>query len=143
MEYGKVEQVRNEPRKEIGGLVDSAQWASQAALAAEAKKGKDVRILDVRAISSITDYFVICSGTSTTHVRAIADNIEETLAKQGLHLHHMEGYYNGRWILLDYTDFVVHVMHEDEREYYGLERLWGDAREVAIPHGDAARTISA
>jgi len=109
-----------------------------AALSADDKKGMEVRILDIRSISTMADYFVICSGTSTTHVRAIADNVEQTLSKQhGLVLHHMEGYQNGRWILLDFGDLVVHVMHEDERHFYNLERLWGDAREVALPNSEA------
>ncbi|HWI52615.1 MAG TPA: ribosome silencing factor, partial [Symbiobacteriaceae bacterium] len=96
------------------------------------KKGKDVRILDIRSISSVADYFVICTGTSATHVRAIVDFVEEKLTEFGLRLHHMEGYQNGRWILLDFSDVVVHVMQAEERSFYNLERLWGDAPEVAF-----------
>lgn len=119
-------------------MVESAHMAHMAALSADDKKGQAVRILDIRSISTMADYFVICTGTSTTHVRAIADNVENTLSKQhGLLLHHMEGYQNGRWILLDFGDVVVHVMHEDERHFYNLERLWGDAREVALPRTEA------
>lgn len=137
MEYGKVEQVEIGERKGNAGLVESAKLARMAALAADDKKAKAVKILDIRSISSVTDYFVLCSATSTTHVRAIADTVEKQLSEAGLALHHMEGYQNGRWILLDFGDLVVHVMHEEERSFYNLERLWGDAREVAMPRSEA------
>jgi ribosome-associated protein len=137
MEYGKVEEVEIDSRKGNARLVESANAARVAALSADDKKGKDVRILDIRSISTVTDYFVICTGTSNTHVRAIADNVEAKLSELGLELHHTEGYQNGRWILLDFVDVVVHVMHKDEREFYNLERLWGDAREIAMPRSEA------
>jgi ribosome-associated protein len=111
--------------------------ARAAALSADEKKGKEVKILDIRSISTISDYFVICSATNSAHIRAIADTVEETVTQLGLTLHHMEGYQNGRWILLDFGDIVVHVMHEEERQFYNLERLWGDAREVAMPRSEA------
>ncbi|MFZ5827090.1 MAG: ribosome silencing factor [Bacillota bacterium] len=110
--------------------MESADMAQLAAHAAGEKKAKEVRILDIRSISAVADYFVICSGTSNTHIRAIADSVEELLTTKGLRLHHMEGYQNGRWILLDFGDLVVHVMQDDERSFYNLERLWGDAVEV-------------
>lgn len=138
MEYGKVEsQIEIAERKGSARLVESTHAARVAALTADDKKGKDVRILDIRSISSVADYFVICSATSNTHVRAIADNVEEKLTALGLKLHHMEGYQNGRWILLDFVDVVVHIMHTDERGFYNLDRLWGDAREVAMPRSEA------
>ncbi|HLN60850.1 MAG TPA: ribosome silencing factor [Symbiobacteriaceae bacterium] len=108
-----------------------------AALSADEKKAKDVKILDIRSISTVADYFVICSGSSTTQTRAIADYVEEKLSGQGLKLHHMEGYENGRWILLDFVDLVVHVFQGEERDFYNLERLWGDAHEVAMPRSEA------
>lgn len=137
MEYGIVEGVEIRRRKGNADLVESAAMARMAALTAEDKKAKEVRILDIRSISTITDYFILCSGTSTTHVRAIADHIEEKVSELGLPIHHMEGYQNGRWILLDFGEIVVHVMHEDERQFYNLERLWGDALEVAVPRAEA------
>lgn len=130
MEYGKVEEVAIDRRKGNDGLVESAQLARVAALSADEKKGKDVRILDIRSISTVADYFVICTGTSVTHCRAIVDFVEEQMSALGLSLHHMEGYHNGRWILLDFGDVVVHVMQAEERSFYNLERLWGDAPEV-------------
>jgi len=113
-------------------LTDSAELARWAAIAADEKKARDVRILDIRAISVVADYFVICTGNSGTHVRAIVDHVEEELAKKGYRAHHVEGYRGGRWVLLDFGDVVIHVMQEEERTFYNLERLWGDAVEVAI-----------
>ncbi|MGE5676231.1 MAG: ribosome silencing factor [Mycobacterium leprae] len=120
-------------------MVESAQVARMAALTADDRKAKEVRLLDIRSISTITDYFVLCSGTNTTHVRAIADHIEEKVTALGMPLHHMEGYQNGRWILLDFGGIVVHVMHEEERQFYNLDRLWGDALllEVSMPRSEA------
>lgn len=137
MEYGKVDEINLIERKGNAGLVESANVARVAALTADDRKAKEVRILDIRSISVMTDYFVICSGTSNTHVRAIADHVEEKLSSLGSALHHMEGYQNGRWILLDFGDVIVHVMHEEERQFYNLERLWGDARVVQMPRSEA------
>lgn len=96
------------------------------------KKARQVRILDIRNISPVTDYFVLCSASSTNQVRAIADHVEEGLDGLGVPQHHSEGYNNGRWVLLDYGDVVIHVFHEEEREFYDLERLWGDAPVVQV-----------
>lgn len=137
MEYGTLHEVNLALRKENAGLVESDQKARLAALSADDKKAREVKILDIRSITTVADYFVICSGTSPTHVRAIADNVEEKLLECGYPLHHVEGYQNGRWVLLDFGDVVVHVMLEEERQFYNLERLWGDAREVSIPISNA------
>lgn len=110
----------------------TAQMAQLAAKLMDDKKARQVRILDIRNISPVTDYFVLCSGGSTNQVRAIADHVEEALGGLGVPPGHAEGYRNGRWILLDYGDVVVHVFHEDDREYYDLDRLWGDAPEVQV-----------
>lgn len=104
--------------------------ASLAAVAAGDKKAKNVRILNVRELTSVTDYFVVCSAASAIQTRAIADHIEAELDKRSIRKHHVEGYGGGRWILLDYGDVVVHVFHDHEREFYNLERLWGDAKVV-------------
>lgn len=113
-------------------MTESAEMAQWAAFAADEKKAREVRILDIRGISGVTDYFVICSGTSSTHVRAIADHVEKHLSERGLKIDHVEGYRNGKWVLLDFGDLVIHVMQEEERAFYNLERLWGDAVEVAV-----------
>ncbi len=95
-------------------------------------KARDVVMLDLNEVSDATDYFVIASGTSDTHVRAIAEHVLEELRKEGVRVHHVEGLPQGRWVLLDYIDFVVHVFHPVLRDFYQLERLWSDASSVAI-----------
>ena len=91
------------------------------------RKAVDGLVLDLRSLSDAADQFVIASGTSDTHVRAIAEHVLETLRLQGVRAHHVEGLRAGRWVLLDYVDFVVHVFQPALREFYQLERLWGDA----------------
>jgi ribosome-associated protein len=100
------------------------------------RKAVDPVVLDLRGLSGATDYFVIVSGTSDAHVRGMADHLVTALAPKGLKPHHVEGLAQGRWVLLDYVDFVVHVFHPELREFYQLERLWGDAPVVAA--GDAS-----
>jgi ribosome-associated protein len=106
----------------------SLKLAREAANLALSKKAEDVVILDLRGLSTVTDFFVICSGSSDTHVRAISDAIEDGLEAEGVRKWHIEGYTHRRWVLLDYVDVVVHVFHHKTREFYLLERLWGDAK---------------
>ena len=108
------------------------EWALKAAEASEDKKANDIQILDVRGLTVIADYFLICSGSSETQVKAISRSIEERLAKEGLRPKKTAGKDQARWILLDYADLIVHVFHEDERKYYELERLWADAARISI-----------
>lgn len=105
----------------------SSERARLAALVAEDKKAREIAVLEVRDVTPIADYFVVCSGQSTLQVRAIADAIIERMEGTGHPLRHIEGYEGGRWVLLDYGDVIVHVFLADERDYYGIERLWGDA----------------
>jgi ribosome-associated protein len=100
--------------------------ARAAELALE-RKGYDVIVLDLRGISSATDFFVLASGRSDVQVKAIAEHISEELRREGTRPSHVEGLQGGRWVLLDYIDFVVHVFHPQAREFYQLENLWGDA----------------
>jgi len=102
------------------------------------RKAVDPLVLDLRGLCAATDYFVIVSGTSDAHVRGMADHLVTTLAPRGVAPHHVEGLAQGRWVLLDYVDFVVHVFHPELRDFYQLERLWGDAPVVAA--GDAGTT---
>ncbi|KFZ40819.1 ribosome silencing factor [Thermoactinomyces vulgaris] len=106
--------------------------AQLAATAAEEKKAQDVTVLDIRGLSVFADYFVICHGNSQTQVQAIATAIKEKLLENNVELKGMEGYQDARWVLMDLGDVVVHVFHKDDREFYGLERLWGDARQVHV-----------
>lgn len=95
------------------------------------RKAVDAVVLDLRGLCAATDYFVIASGTSDAHVRGMAEHLLTALAPRGIAPHHVEGLAQGRWVLLDYVDFVVHVFHPQLREFYQLERLWGDAPVVA------------
>ncbi|EFK39050.1 MULTISPECIES: ribosome silencing factor [Peptoniphilus] len=93
------------------------------------KKGIDIKVLDIKGLSSIADYFVIVSGNSVRQVSALADEIEEKMDEKGINLENIDGKTTSRWILLDYGDIIVHVFHKDEREYYDIERLWSKEEE--------------
>ena len=110
----------------------NAALARRAAQLALDLKATDVTVLDLRGVTDVTDFFVIASGTSDTHVRAVADHVMVEMKKEGAPVHHAEGLTQGRWALLDYVDFVVHVFHPTLRQFYQLERLWSDARELPI-----------
>ncbi len=103
-----------------------------AAQAAASKKAIDVVGLDLSGLDGVADYFLICSGSSEPQVKAIAEAVEDQLRISGAKPWHVEGMEYRRWVLLDYVDVVVHVFHEKTREYYLLERLWGDARRVDL-----------
>jgi ribosome-associated protein len=111
------------------GKDQAKSLAVQAAESLYDAKGIDVVILDVGDITLIADFFVIASGSNTRHVQALADRVvySEEIARKPMHV---EGYGLGYWVLLDYGDVVVHVFREEERDFYGLERLWGDAPRV-------------
>lgn len=99
--------------------------------AADDRKARDLVALDLRGLSDAADFFVVASGTSDAHVRGIADAVLDRLGRLGIHAHHVEGLQSGRWALLDFVDFVVHVFHPEARAFYQLERLWNDAPAVA------------
>ncbi|MGB9698171.1 MAG: ribosome silencing factor [Thermodesulfobacteriota bacterium] len=112
---------------------NSQEKAFLCARAALDHKAIDLVILSIQNLSSFADYFVICSGNSDRQVQAIAAHIEEKLAKEGLYPLGIEGKREGRWILLDYGEVVVHVFYQPVREFYDLERLWADAPRVNLP----------
>jgi ribosome-associated protein len=118
--------ARDELREKLPAVL-----ARTAELAAD-RKGSEMLVLDLRGISNATDYFFLVSGTSDIHVRSIAEHIIEELKKQGVRPSHVEGLRMGRWVLIDYIDFVIHVFHPAAREFYQLERLWGDAPAHAL-----------
>ncbi len=91
------------------------------------RKAVDAAVLDLRGISTATDFFLVASGRSDTHVTAIAENLVDELKKDGVRPAGVEGLRGGRWVLVDYVDFIVHVFHPEARDFYQLERLWGDA----------------
>lgn len=109
---------------------DIKKLISTACDAADNKKARDIKVLDIRDISPITDYFIICSGSSTVQVKAIADEIEDKLEGAGYGLYHKEGYDSSKWILLDFGDVIIHVFREEERNFYNIERLWADAEVI-------------
>ena len=101
--------------------------AHKIAAAACDKKAKDILLLNMENISPVTDYFIIASAGNNILVKAIADNIEDKLAEAGIFVTHKEGYAEGRWILMDYGDIVLHIFDEENRLFYNLEQLWADA----------------
>jgi ribosome-associated protein len=113
-----------------GVLLDSAQFAKAAVDSASDKKASDIILLDIRDVTTIADYFVICSGNNPRQIQAIADTIDEELGKQGARLLHREGHAESGWMLLDFGDVIVHIFGSKEREYYRLERLWNEAKTV-------------
>jgi ribosome-associated protein len=113
-----------------GVLLDPAQLARAAADAASDKKASDVLLLDIREVTTVADYFVICSGNNPRQIQTIADTIDEELGKQGAALLHREGTAETGWILLDFGDVIVHIFGPKEREYYRIERLWSEAKTV-------------
>ena len=120
--------ARRTPAADVRPLVVAA--ASEAA----DRKGTDIVLLDLRGLTSATDWFVLATGESDVQVRSIADRIEERLkTEHGTRPWHVEGLPTARWVLLDYVDFVIHVFHRETRDYYQLERLWADAPSETFP----------
>lgn len=112
-----------------------AQRAVQVALE---NRAQDVVLLDLRGVTDMTDFFIIASGTSDTHARAVGEHIMFELKKEGSPAHHVEGLEKGRWVLLDFVDFVVHVFHPTLRNFYQLERLWADAEQIPVDGSQGA-----
>jgi ribosome-associated protein len=96
------------------------------------KKAQDIVVLSVKGISSFADYFIIATGTSTTHMNGLADGVEEALEKLGITMKHKEGRSLGGWLLLDYRDVIVHIFNAETRDYYALERIWNDATRLKL-----------
>lgn len=102
------------------------------AKALDSKKGLDIKVLETGHLTTLADYFVLCSATSTTQIKALADVCEKEMKEQGEPPHHVEGHRGGTWILLDFSAVVVHIFNEEAREFYDLERLWSDAKPVDL-----------
>lgn len=112
--------------------VESLAIAERVAEFLRQKKGRRIVVLDLHQLTLIADYFVIAGGGSTTQVKALADYAQEQLEKARIPVLHTEGYDSARWVLIDCGGVVVHIFHQDERDFYNLERLWGDAPVVKI-----------
>ena len=113
-------------------MLTPAEIAKIAANALEDKKANDVKILRTAEQTVIADYFVICHGSSTTHVKALVDEVDRALSESGEPPIRREGYRSGNWVLLDFGCVVAHVFTEETREFYNLERLWSDAEEIDL-----------
>ena len=106
--------------------------ALTAAKALDDKKGQEIKVLETAGLTTLADYFVICTATSTTQIKALADICEKTLKDAGEPPHHVEGHRGGTWVLLDFSSVVVHIFMDEARKFYDLERLWGDAKPVDL-----------
>lgn len=110
--------------------METKEQAHLIAKALSSKKGLDIKVIQISDVSVLADYMVIATGTSTTHVKSLADEVEYKMDEAGYSVSHTEGYRGNGWILLDYIDIIVHVFNDDSREYYNLERLWEDGTVV-------------
>ena len=120
--------------QENGGfdLKTGKEFTNYLAMVADDKRARNIVILDMHGISTMADYFIICHGTSEKQVQAIAREIKDAAGKENVNVRRMEGFESARWVLVDLGDVIVHVFHRDEREYYELEKLWGDAPFVDV-----------
>ncbi len=110
----------------------SRGMAKLAYKAMDDKKGEAIKVLDISDITPLADYFVICSGSNSSQIDAIIDSVSEALTRAGYEAKRTEGGRNSGWILMDYTDIVVHVFTRDDRLFYDLERIWRDGREISV-----------
>lgn len=110
----------------------SKEMVKIAAKALADKKAEDVRIIDIREISTIADFFVIADGSNANQLTAMRDAVDEELYKAGYHTKQVEGNQNSTWILMDYNDIIVHIFSKEDRLFYDLERVWTDGKQIAI-----------
>lgn len=111
-------------------MEQAREMAKLAISALQEKKGEDVRVIDIRQVSVVADYFLIASGSNVNQVQAMTDNVEEVLGKAGYPCRQIEGYQSANWILMDYGDIIVHVFCKEDRLFYDLERIWRDGKIV-------------
>ncbi|MBE6810796.1 MAG: ribosome silencing factor [Ruminococcaceae bacterium] len=111
--------------------MESQNIVKLASNALNNKKAKQLKALKIDDLTTLADYFVIATATSSTHVRALADEVEEKLEEQGVKVHHIEGRSTG-WIILDYTSVIVHIFTPDQREFYNLDNMWSEATEIDL-----------
>ena len=117
----------------------SYEMAVLLAKTLDSKKGQDIKVLETGALTTLADYFVICTATSTTQIKAMSDACEEAMEKNGERVHHIEGHRGGTWLLMDFSAVVVHIFMDEARKFYDLERLWGDAEEIPLEKPQAAQ----
>lgn len=112
--------------------VETKELIKTVIAAMEDKKAEDIKVLDIQQISTMSEYFVIASASNVNQVKAIADEVEEKLYEKGAKLIQSEGYQSARWVLLDFNDIIIHIFHKEDREFYQLERVWADAKEITV-----------
>ena len=105
----------------------------------DGKKGEEIKVLKTEGLTTLADYFVICTATSTTQIKAMSDACEEAMEKNGEPPHHIEGHRGGTWLLMDFSAVVVHIFMDEARKFYDLERLWGDAEEIPLEKPETAQ----
>lgn len=125
------------PRSDDHRTLSSKDLATQTANLALDKKANDVVIMDLRGLTPVTDYFVLCTGESDLQIKAIVDHVDDSLRTEDTKPYHVEGYDQLNWVLLDYVDVVVHVFLAETRDYYGLEKLWADASVQEVCDADS------
>ena len=108
------------------------ELALAAAKALDSKKANDLMVLETGHLTTLADYFVICTATSSTQIKALSDHCEKALKEAGEEPHHIEGHRGGTWVLMDYSSVVIHLFMPEAREFYNLERLWSDAKPVDL-----------
>ena len=113
-------------------MLSAKEVAALAAKALDAKMGEDIRLIGITDISTLADFFLICTATSSTHVKTLCDAVEEVMDEAGEPMLSREGHRGGTWVLLDYGCIAIHVFNAEAREFYGLERLWRDGKPVDI-----------
>lgn len=121
-------------------MLPAREMAEIAVKALDSKKGKEIKLIRIDKITTLAEYFVICTGTSNTQINALCDAVEKELTEKGEEPLHREGYRGGTWVLLDYGCVVVHVFNDEARKFYSLEHLWADGEEVdlsaILPHAE-------
>ena len=113
-------------------MLNSYEMAIEMAKALDAKKGNDIKVLKTEELTTLADYFVLCTATSSTQVKAMSDACEEAMETTGESVHHLEGHRDGAWLLMDFSSVIVHVFTDEARKFYDLERLWADAKEIDL-----------
>lgn len=115
-----------------GALMESAKLMEKVVRTLDAKKAQYITCLDISELTTMADYFVICTGTSSTHVKALSDELDEKLSEKGIKFLGKEGFRNANWILMDYDSVIVHIFSSETRDFYSIENLWADAKKVDI-----------
>ncbi len=110
--------------------MEAMEAAKIAQAALDDKMGQNIQVLDLRGLSNVAEFFVIASGNNVNHLRAMADEVEQKLFQAGVKMHHSEGYSGGTWILLDFGSILIHLFNKEERDFYGLEHVWSDAKTI-------------